>query len=259
MKNVLLNLTGQTFGIWKVLYQAPRRDNKTRWICECSVCGITASHRSTALRKGAFAHCDGRHLRRLSAPSPLRKRSGYAAATEVYRRIQTGAKRRGFPFSLSRNEFDLITASNCWYCGAPPSNQHSRRHFYGTFIYNGIDRLDSLLGYEVNNCVACCATCNIMKQDLLPAEFLLHIEQIYRHHHYGAANAATPPRMAINNGAVVGKEAIIDLSCPPERAARIARTRELKAAGKNLTQIGEILGLSRTTAWRAVNGYPQQK
>jgi hypothetical protein len=45
--NKLIDLTGQTFGIWKVIEKAPRRDNKTRWLCECMTCGAQCSLRRT--------------------------------------------------------------------------------------------------------------------------------------------------------------------------------------------------------------------
>jgi hypothetical protein len=45
--------------------------------------------------------------------------------------------------------------------------------------YNGIDRIDSNLGYEINNCIPCCGTCNYMKNTMTPKDFLKKIEIIY--------------------------------------------------------------------------------
>lgn len=160
--SALLDLSGQKFGIWSVIEQAPRRDNKTRWLCRCTICGKVVSHRSTALRKGVFSTCDGRHLRRPSTISRTRKPSGHAAATEVFNLVRARAKKRGLDFSLSRDFFVSISAMDCHYCGAPPSNKNSRRHFNGPFVYSGIDRKDSSRGYVEDNCLPCCGTCNVL-------------------------------------------------------------------------------------------------
>ena len=46
------------------------------------------------------------------------------------------------------------------------------------FKRNGIDRLNSKLGYFLDNCVPCCATCNTMKMSLGEKEFITHINKI---------------------------------------------------------------------------------
>ncbi len=178
----MIDLTGQSFGYWTVVAQAPRRDNKTRWLCVCSTCGERRSMLSTSLRSGAYKTCFGTHKMRAGVPSPLRKAPGYAAATEMFSHYRAVAKKRGLAFDLSRDEFDTITRMNCRYCGAPPSNRHSRRHFHGTFVYSGIDRIDSTQGYAASNCAPCCATCNVMKQDLTVGAFIAHVQRIAERH-----------------------------------------------------------------------------
>jgi hypothetical protein len=178
--NTLIDLNGRMFGIWRVIKQAKRRDNKTRWLCECTHCGQRRSLRSTVLRRSMYARCDGVHRDRAPMPpSPLKKDVGFAAATEVFNLYRTRASKRGIAFLLTRDEFNELTRGNCHYCGASPSQVSKRRHFNGAFIYNGIDRKDSSLGYSAMNCVSCCGTCNTMKQDLPYAEFLGRIRTIY--------------------------------------------------------------------------------
>ena len=48
--------------------------------------------------------------------------------------------------------------------------------------FNGIDRIDSNIGYTVNNCVPCCTICNHMKNDLTTDEFYNHIKLLYNLH-----------------------------------------------------------------------------
>jgi hypothetical protein len=54
--------------------------------------------------------------------------------------------------------------------------------FSGTFVYNGLDRIDSNLGYVRSNVVPCCAVCNYMKQELSLSEFLDQVAKIHNVH-----------------------------------------------------------------------------
>ena len=53
-----IDLTGQTFGLWKVLYQSDKRDNRGNvyWHCKCE-CGIERDISSASLRQGTSLSC----------------------------------------------------------------------------------------------------------------------------------------------------------------------------------------------------------
>lgn len=63
---------------------------------------------------------------------------------------------------------------------------HLKRYGYsaktGYYIYNGIDRVNSDLGYSVKNCVTCCKDCNTAKMNMSIKDFLSMIERIYKKH-----------------------------------------------------------------------------
>jgi len=75
-------------------------------------------------------------------------------------------------------EWNLIDPENlmtspCVYCGILPKDR-----------VNGIDRMDSSLGYVQSNCVPCCKTCNLMKMCLDPTTFVercRHIAGVEEH------------------------------------------------------------------------------
>jgi len=46
---------------------------------------------------------------------------------------------------------------------------------------NGIDRIDSQLGYNKENCLSCCEICNKAKRDLSLTEFVKWIDRIKNH------------------------------------------------------------------------------
>ena len=47
--------------------------------------------------------------------------------------------------------------------------------------HNGVDRLDSSIGYEKFNCAPCCFKCNRAKDTMSSEEFIDHIERIHNH------------------------------------------------------------------------------
>jgi hypothetical protein len=178
--NAVIDLTGRTFGIWRVLHKSTRTDNKTRWACRCLTCGAIVIKRSSHLRSGTFAKCDGVHRDysgRAMGHQTL-KAAGYAAGTECYGNYRRRAREAGRAFTLTRADFQTITQLPCHYCGDPPAQVTKRRHFNGEFVYNGIDRRDSALGYTAENCLPCCGACNTMKSDMPYEEFLSRVARI---------------------------------------------------------------------------------
>lgn len=82
-----------------------------------------------------------------------------------YNQYRYSAKNRGHTFNLSLNEFkSIIVDQTCTYCGEPDNI--------------GIDRIESDIGYELNNCVAACSTCNFIKQSMTQKEFISKIRKI---------------------------------------------------------------------------------
>lgn len=72
----------------------------------------------------------------------------------------------------------------CAYCSRPPQNRFHRITIVGnrrlkdeepTFLYSGIDRVDSAKGYVPGNVVPCCKFCNYAKMNRTLDEFLEQI------------------------------------------------------------------------------------
>jgi hypothetical protein len=97
---------------------------------------------------------------------------------EVYTR---NARNRNIVWDLSDEEFDSLITSSCVYCGEIPSRVFKKSENTGFFIYGGIDRVNSALGYTEGNAVPCCWQCNRMKSAMGVRDFLSHIQKIYRH------------------------------------------------------------------------------
>jgi hypothetical protein len=91
------------------------------------------------------------------------------------------ARDKGHLFLLTDDEFKHLIGGNCFYCAAEPANR-KKSDAGKVLIYNGIDRLDSSIGYIKENCVTCCKPCNWMKKDMLLEEFLTRVRTIAARH-----------------------------------------------------------------------------
>ena len=103
----------------------------------------------------------------------------------------------GIPYELTKDQFRHIIGQDCYWCGSNPKpwniyyKKDGTRTKNGSYIEegwagrqwvfaNGIDRLNSKLGYTAENCVPSCFDCNEMKNDKTPQEFLEHMDKILK-------------------------------------------------------------------------------
>jgi hypothetical protein len=105
----------------------------------------------------------------------------------LFNNTKRGARVRGHEFNLTVEDFRNIIIKDCHYCGEKPQRSTNkamitRGHINEPpFYYNGIDRIDSKIGYHPHNCVPCCNVCNYMKNTLTNDIFLEKIEKIYNY------------------------------------------------------------------------------
>lgn len=95
--------------------------------------------------------------------------------TKIFASYKKNAKIRNLVFNLSIEDFSRITSEKCHYCNILPSRLSKSK--YNIYLYNGIDRKNNKIGYELNNCLPCCTLCNKAKRDL---DYDIFIEWINR-------------------------------------------------------------------------------
>lgn len=175
MKMQIGNVFGRLTVIGKVDYKP--RSPKYRVRCEC---GNELDVFGVALRQGRTISCGCRRKEAIAEYSKS-KRLDYGEAAK--KKLYDGYKRRATKgFDLTIEQFHDIAQQNCYYCGIKPTQVVDlKRNGYGTYTYNGIDRRDNTKGYTIDNVVAACGMCNVMKRHYTEEQFIQHIRLILNH------------------------------------------------------------------------------
>jgi len=175
------DVSGQVFGNLTVLSQIAKGQNGRSWFtCRCS-CGKIKDIPGWRLVNGYTLSCGCARTTSSYHGGRPKMPPGESAARNTIHYYRRNARLRGIVFELSSQECRALFSENCHYCGIAPSNSTVRRGCPGVFVFNGIDRVDSSLGYITSNTVPCCKNCNYAKHDLSKEQFFDMVNRIYRH------------------------------------------------------------------------------
>jgi hypothetical protein len=112
-----------------------------------------------------------RRLRRSTKEGKERQKEYKQSASGRFSDIKHHSKKRKIDFQITFEEFiELYYEKRCAYCGD---------------VARGIDRIDSLGHYVVENCAPCCSTCNSLKGALSIKEFDEKISKIFSYRMLG--------------------------------------------------------------------------
>jgi hypothetical protein len=157
--------------------------NKTL-ICACRCGAEKRFWKLSAIKRQETCGCgmDDVGLTAKQRRSMLSRMQGY----------KSGAKIRNFAWEITYEQFVKVATGNCFFCNAPPkvwdcvSNAPSVRKDCPNINpadylikFNGIDRLNSKLGYVMDNIVSCCVHCNRAKSDMTYNEFVDHVQRMH--------------------------------------------------------------------------------
>lgn len=164
--------------------------NKHLWKCLCD-CGNEKIVLSDNLSSGKSKSCGClrkeflNHSGNQYACYPDRK---IAIMRVQYSHLNKRHKKFDGGNILTFESFVEKSNSECKYCGVEFSKElqdtagHSKKNkrFSDTIVkVNGIDRLNSKIGYTEENTVACCITCNYAKASLSEEQFYIWIKRVY--------------------------------------------------------------------------------
>lgn len=144
-----------------------RHKNITNYLCICD-CGNKVIKTSRYLKERSNQNCGCVKIKKNYEWGKSRKLiNGNSALNNLFKKYKTSANRRNYSFEITLEQFENITSRRCYYCGLEP-NQYSYSNSSKTsnYIYNGIDRVDNIKGYILENIVPCCKTCNFAKRNM---------------------------------------------------------------------------------------------
>lgn len=180
------DLKGRKFGRLLVIRNVKKPKNLkgtgAYWKCLCE-CGniVVVSARSLKSENTKSCGCFRSDLVKKTMSQINRIGFGESAFNRIYNDYKRTAKRRNIEFNLSKEYFKFLVKQDCYYCGVEPIRIIKTTANNGSFICNGIDRVDNSKGYIKGNVVSCCKRCNQSKNNMTIQEFLDWINHIYNH------------------------------------------------------------------------------
>jgi hypothetical protein len=175
---------GQRYGRLLVVKRL-QNDDKGRsvFLCCCDCKNEVPVRGSFMSRPNGTRSCGcsrADHLARIHGI--CRRGWGEAAKHATYLQTKGSAVKRGLTWNITEDQFHSLAQQVCRYCGCPPSNMTAPRYGrYGTYRYNGIDRIDSSKGYSAENCGTSCWICNRAKNSMTEAKFMAWVKRVCAH------------------------------------------------------------------------------
>jgi hypothetical protein len=180
------NILGNKYGKLLVIELAEIKNRMAMWLCLCD-CGNKVVVQGRNLRNNNTKSCSC--LQKEFVTKTFRKEPGFGTWNRKFTDYKRKCKKANRTFEITLEQYKNMASKNCYYCDAPPhcinyekNNKDMTKEGKDrqTIFSNGIDRIDSNLGYLENNIRPCCAQCNYAKRNLSEADFYSMITKIYK-------------------------------------------------------------------------------
>ena len=168
---------GTIFNKVRVIDFAYSAKSRAYYFTECMTCGTESTRRIDHIKTNP-EYCNFCKEKMTAKPKVE------SVINTIYSGYRTNANSRNISFELTKDSFTKLISQTCFYCGQEPIESQFSKSTNRTetkFMHNGVDRLDSKVGYTIENCVPCCSMCNLMKNKFSAEDFLSKIEQIYNY------------------------------------------------------------------------------
>lgn len=176
------DLSNKKFGRLTPIEVVGKTKNRSNiWKCVCD-CGKEKEISTSSLtrKKRPTQSCGCLRLDRIRESKPWNiKEKGDANSWAIYLSYKRASKKREIEFNIDYEFFKELASKNCHYCNVKPSQKCQKPQTNGPFIYNGLDRVDSNLGYKIDNVVPCCKDCNYAKRVMSVEDFKGWVSRVY--------------------------------------------------------------------------------
>lgn len=163
------------FGIKVVAgpYLGQGRGSSTKWNFLCKYCENTFISPTTNFKNVKSCYeCRGLVLRKSS--EEITWKNHYLIV-----KGRKHSKEKGF--NLTLEQFVEISKKKCFYCNSDPTATKGHRSWSTYILTNGLDRIDSNMGYLYSNVVSCCKFCNFAKSNRTEKEFYSWVKKLAKH------------------------------------------------------------------------------
>lgn len=181
-------IVGCKFGKLTILNISEVRGNRgqIRYDCSCD-CGNTHTVSGESIRSGKSKSCGCNKFE--YKPKTYNTNRENQIWKQLYKStIEKRSKKNKWEIIISMAEFVKLSKQPCLYCGISPFIEIiDRCNIINAdkdvkIFANGIDRVNSDLGYVSNNCVSCCKHCNTAKNTMTDSEFKDWIIRLYKNY-----------------------------------------------------------------------------
>lgn len=182
-------LSGEKFHWLTVVREGERSPSgQVMWECVCD-CGKRRLVTSQMLVSGNAKSCGCMNFK-LKAHGNRRFSGNVSLLRAKAANYKAHSGLRRIAWSLTTEEACVLLSGNCKYCGSPPCSKfsHPSMPMSGELMINGIDRVDSSLGYESSNVVSCCHKCNTAKNTMSVPEFISWAKSVVNHSNENSSN-----------------------------------------------------------------------
>jgi hypothetical protein len=151
-------------------HKSKSRGTSTKWDFLCPYCNNTFLAPTTNFTNSKSCYsCRGEVLKSYSEETTL---------DYLYYVVKGRKSSKEKGFGLTKEVFKKVSKMNCYYCGDPPKMVAGYKEWHPKVLINGLDRIDSSVGYYDNNVVSCCKICNLAKLDNSREDFLKWVKRI---------------------------------------------------------------------------------
>lgn len=191
-----INRIGMKYGRLTVVEHKGRNERGVHlWLCKCD-CGnykIVSSNNLSSKKSNSCGCLKAEALSRNGGQYVLAKDRERAILKVQYSHLCRRHKKFNGDI-LSLDDYIDKVKQPCHYCGLEHSREIKDRKnetikeklLSDTIVLcNGLDRIDSNIGYTKENTVPCCKDCNYAKRNMSVSEFFKWINRVYNYNRLG--------------------------------------------------------------------------